>query len=64
MPLLSLSDISRELSVSRDLIEELIEQKVITPFGGRARLGEPRFSTRTLPDIRAELLRRNNLAES
>lgn len=64
MPLLSLSDLSRELAVSRDVLEELIEQNVIIPFGGRARLGEPRFSPRTIPDIRAKLQRCHVMAES
>ena len=55
MPLISLEELSKELSVSCECIKELIDKKIITPYGGRARLGEPRFSTRTLPEIRAKL---------
>ncbi len=62
MPLLSLKELSEELSVPRECIKELIDKKIITPYGGRARLGEPRFSTRTLPDIRAKLKNHIGLA--
>lgn len=55
MPLLSLEELSRELSVSSDSIQDLIDRRVIVPYGGRARLGEPRFSTRVLPDLRLVL---------
>ena len=55
MLLLSLEELSVELSISCDFVKELIDKNVITPFGGRARLGEPRFSSRTLPEIRAKL---------
>ena len=55
MPLISLEELSKELSVPCKYIKELIDKKIITPYGGRARLGEPRFSTRTLPEIRDKL---------
>jgi len=55
MPLLSLEEISRELCVSCDIIKELIDRKIITPYGGSARLGEPRFSIRTLPKLREKV---------
>ena len=55
MPLVSLEELSKELSVPCEHLKELIKKKIITPYGGRARLGEPRFSTRKLPDIRAKL---------
>lgn len=56
MPLLSLEELSKELSVPCEFIRELVDKKIITPYGGRARLGEPRFSTRTLPEIRVILM--------
>ena len=52
MALLSMEELSQELSVSKKLIKELIDKKVITPYGGRARLGEPRFSRNTISRIR------------
>ena len=55
MPLLSLKDLSTELSVPCESIKELIDKNILIPYGGRARLGEPKFSSRTLPDIRAKL---------
>lgn len=55
MPLLSLEDLARELSVSADLIKELIDSKVLIPFGGRARLGAPQFSRSRLPELRATI---------
>lgn len=55
MRLLSVEDLSDELSVSTDYIRELIDKQVIIPFGGRARLGEPRFSTRDIPVIREKI---------
>lgn len=55
MSLISLDELSKELSVPSKSIKELIDKKIITPYGGRARLGEPKFSTRTLPEIRAKL---------
>ena len=63
MPLLSLDELSKELSVSCECIKELIDKQIITPYGGRARLGEPRFSTRTLPDIRTKLKNHNSVAK-
>ena len=55
MPLLSLEELSDELCVPCESIKELIDKKIITPYGGRARLGDPKFSSRTLPDIRDKL---------
>ena len=55
MPLISLDELSQELSVPIELIEELIKKKVLTPYGGRARLGEPRFSRETIPTIREKI---------
>jgi len=55
MALLSLQELSLELSVSIDLIEELIERQIITPYGGKARLGEPRFSRATIPNLRKKI---------
>ena len=52
MSLISLNELAKELSVSRESITKLIEQEIITPYGGKARLGEPRFSTKNLTDIR------------
>ena len=52
MALLSLEELSLELSVSKQLLEDLITQHIITPYGGRARLGEPRFSHTTLPTLK------------
>jgi len=43
MTLLSVKELSEELSVSTEFIKELIDKQVITPYGGRARLGEPVF---------------------
>lgn len=58
MPLFSVTELARELSVPQETITALITQNVLIPYGGKARLGEPRFSTRNLPEIRAKL---NNL---
>ncbi len=55
MSLLSVQEVSLQLSVSTDVIEELIEKKIITPYGGRARLGEPRFSSKSLVQIREQI---------
>ena len=55
MPLLSLEEISRELCVSCEFIKDLIDRKIITPYGGSARLGEPRFSSRTIPTLREKV---------
>lgn len=52
MALLSLEELSTELSVPTQLLEELIDKHIITPYGGRARLGEPKFSHKTLPALR------------
>jgi len=55
MALLSLEELSRELSVPLELIEEMISKEVLTPYGGRARLGEPRFSSMSISDIREQI---------
>ena len=59
MPLVSLEELSKELSVPCEYLKELIGKKIIIPYGGSARLGEPMFSTKTLPQIRNKL--RNQL---
>ena len=55
MTLLSLEELSNELSVPTEFIEDLIEKQIITPYGGRARLGEPRFSRKIIPNIREKI---------
>jgi hypothetical protein len=55
MPLLSINDLSQELSIPKKLIEDLVKRHIITPHGGRARLGELRFSRNTLPKIRKKI---------
>ena len=55
MTLLSLKELSNELSVPTEFIEDLIKKQIITPYGGRARLGEPRFSHKTIPTIRKKI---------
>ena len=55
MALLSLKELSLELSVSLELIEELIDKQIITPYGGKARLGEPRFSRNTIQNLRKKI---------
>ena len=55
MPLLSIEELSRELAVPAEFIAELINREVITPHGGRARLGEPRFSSTAIPHIRSKV---------
>ncbi|MCE5248976.1 hypothetical protein LLG96_02020 [bacterium] len=55
MPLLSIMELAQELSVPQETINRLINQKIIIPYGGKARLGEPRFSTNKLQDIRNKL---------
>ena len=55
MPLISLTDLAKELSVSKESIAKLIDKKILTPYGGKARLGEPRFSTKNLSDIRTKV---------
>lgn len=52
MALLSVEELSQELSVPMEFIRELIAREVIIPYGGRARLGEPRFSTDSVSQIR------------
>lgn len=55
MSLLSLSELAYELSVPQEYLSKLIKQKVLIPYGGKARLGEPRFSTKNIPYIKAKL---------
>ena len=55
MALLSVEELSRELSVPMEFIRDLITHEVIIPYGGRARLGEPRFSAEALPQIRHKM---------
>ncbi|MFC1538742.1 hypothetical protein ACFL6H_04900 [Candidatus Latescibacterota bacterium] len=55
MPLLSINDLSQELSISKEVIEDLIKKQIITPHGGRARLGELRFSHKIVPNIRKKI---------
>jgi hypothetical protein len=55
MPLLSIEELSRELAIPVEFITELINREVITPYGGRARLGEPRFSSRAIPHLRSKV---------
>lgn len=52
MALLSIEELSGELSIPVDFINDLIARGEIIPYGGRARLGEPRFSTDAIPKIR------------
>jgi hypothetical protein len=63
MALLSVEDLSRELSVSEEFITDLIDRQVITPYGGRARLGEPRFSSQALPHLRSMMKTLNGGAQ-
>ena len=56
MSLLSVEELSRELSVSSSQISELIDKNIIVPYGGKARLGEPRFSHRSVAKIKALLM--------
>ena len=55
MSLISLSELAKELSVSQEQLKKLINEKILIPYGGKARLGEPRFSKRNLSQIRAKL---------
>ena len=55
MPLLSLAELAQELSVPQETIARLITQNVLIPYGGKARLGEPRFSRKNLSEIRSKL---------
>ena len=56
MSLLSVEELSRELSVSSSQISELIDRNIIVPYGGKARLGEPRFSRRSVAKIKSLLM--------
>jgi hypothetical protein len=55
MTLLSVEELSRELSVSIELLHELIAKEVLTPYGGKARLGEPKFSRTNIQIIKEKL---------
>jgi hypothetical protein len=55
MVLLTLEELSHELSVPCDFIYDLINKKILIPFGGRARLGEPKFSQHNLAEIRSKV---------
>jgi hypothetical protein len=55
MYLISLDDLAKELSVSIDTLRELIEKQILTPYGGNARLGEPRFSKTNISYIRDKI---------
>lgn len=55
MSLLSLQDVSRKLSVPAEVLEDLIRRRILTPYGGRARLGEPRFDDEAIPSIREKI---------
>ena len=55
MPLLSLVELSHELSVSIEFIQDLIDKQIITPYAGRARLGEPRFSQNNISALRKKI---------
>lgn len=52
MTLLSIEELSTELSVPAEFLQDLISRQILIPYGGRARLGEPRFSTQALPYLR------------
>ena len=62
MSLLSFEELAEALSVPEELLRELVARKVLIPYGGRARLGEPRFSIQALPHIRDTV--QNYLRES
>ena len=55
MPLLSLEELAREIDIPVSIIRELIDDNIIIPHGGRARIGEPRFSFRAVPHIRKQV---------
>ena len=55
MALLSLKELSQELYVPIELIEKLIDKQIITPYGGKARLGEPKFSSKNIFVIREKI---------
>jgi len=56
MPLISIEELSQELSVPADFLADLVTREVIIPYGGRARLGEPRFSRASLPGLRSKVI--------
>jgi predicted DNA-binding protein YlxM (UPF0122 family) len=64
MPLLSVKELSKELSVSEELIHDLIKRNEIVPWGGRARLGEPRFSTQRITQIKEKLIQLKMLSNA
>ena len=55
MMLLSINELSRELSVPAEVLENLVERRIITPYGGRASLAELRFSRNSIPAIRRKI---------
>jgi len=52
MTLITVEELSLLLSVPTELLNELIAKEILTPFGGKARLGEPRFSRNNINIIR------------
>ena len=55
MALISLEELSREISVPVEFIADLVNREVITPYGGRARLGEPKFSSAAVSTLRTKV---------
>mgnify|MGYP000872182062 CR=1 FL=1 len=55
MSLISIEELSQELSVPADFLADLVTREVIIPYGGRARLGEPRFSRASVPVLRTKV---------
>ena len=55
MSLISIEELSQELSVPADFLADLVTREVIIPYGGRARLGEPRFSRSSVPGLRSKV---------
>lgn len=53
MTLMSVEELSTELSVPEEFLQDLISRQILIPYGGRARLGEPRFSIQALPQLRS-----------
>ena len=59
MTLISIEELSRELAVPIDFLNELIAKDILTPYGGKARLGEPRFSRSNIQIIKDKLRQHN-----
>ncbi len=55
MSLISIEELSQELSVPADFLADLVTREVIIPYGGRARLGEPRFSRSSVPGLKSKV---------